>query len=69
MIYRAEAAECAKQETLLVPTYPVYYAVGLRQLTAEDLEGDDMFWWENTHELVYEGQNVKMDSTPILPTS
>ena len=40
--------------------YPEYYAVGVQALTEEELSDDDMFWWKNKHDLIYEGLNVQM---------
>lgn len=40
--------------------YPGYYAVGVRELSEEELADEDVFWWKNKHDLVYEGLNVKM---------
>jgi hypothetical protein len=40
--------------------YPGYYAVGIRELTNEDLADEDMYWHKNKHDLVYQGMNVKM---------
>lgn len=40
--------------------YPDYYAVGVCQLTDEEKANEEMFWWKNEHDLVYEGLNVKM---------
>ena len=36
--------------------YPEYCAVGWFMSTSEEeLSDDDMFWWKNKHDLVYEG--------------
>ena len=40
--------------------YPEYNAVGVRDITAEELENPALFWWKNKHDIVYEGLNVKM---------
>jgi hypothetical protein len=40
--------------------YPEDYAVGVCELTEEDMANEDMYWWKNKHDLVYEGMNVKM---------
>ena len=40
--------------------YPDYYAVGVRDLTEEELADEAMFWWRNKQDIKYEGLNVKM---------
>jgi len=40
--------------------YPEYYEGGVRELKDEELADDDMFWWKNKHDIVYEGLNVQM---------
>jgi len=40
--------------------YPEYHAIGARLLTDEELANEDMFWWKNKQDLVYEGLNVQM---------
>ena len=40
--------------------YPDYYAVGVRDLTEEELEDESIFWWKNKQDIMYEGLNVLM---------
>jgi hypothetical protein len=40
--------------------YPEYYRVGVIELTEEQLADEDMFWWKNKFDLIYEGLNVEM---------
>jgi hypothetical protein len=40
--------------------YPEYYAVGVRELTEDDLQSEDVFYHKCKHDLVYEGLNVQM---------
>jgi hypothetical protein len=41
-------------------TYPEYYKVGVVELSEAQLEDEDMFWWKNKLDLIYEGMNVGM---------
>jgi hypothetical protein len=40
--------------------YPEFYDVGIHELTDEDKANEDMYWWKNKYDLVYEGMNMKM---------
>lgn len=40
--------------------YPDYYAVGVRALSEEELADKDKFWWNNKHDVIYQGLNVTM---------
>ena len=40
--------------------YPLYYAVGVREVTDQELADPDKFYWKNKHDLIYEGLNVQM---------
>jgi hypothetical protein len=43
--------------------YPQYYAIGVRELTEEDLQSEDVFYHKCKHDLVYVGLNVQMVKT------
>ena len=47
--------------------YPQYYAVGVRELTEEELGNEDMFWWKNKHDLIYTGLNVQFVKAFLAP--
>jgi hypothetical protein len=40
--------------------YPEYYNVGVIELSEDQLADEDMFWWKNKFDLIYEGINVGM---------
>ena len=40
--------------------YPDYYNVGVIELSEAQLGDEDMFWWKNKFDLIYEGLNVGM---------
>ena len=40
-------------------TYPGYYEVGVRAITDEEKEDQDLFWHKNEFDLVYSGLNIK----------
>jgi hypothetical protein len=40
--------------------YPEYYKVGVIELSEAQLEDEDMFYWKNKFDLIYEGINVGM---------
>jgi hypothetical protein len=40
--------------------YPDYYNVGVIELSEDQLADEDMFWWKNKFDLIYEGLNVGM---------
>ena len=45
--------------TFLETAFPQYYEVGVRCLSAEELQDKKKYYWKNTHDLVYEGFNPK----------
>jgi hypothetical protein len=45
----------------LETVYPSkYYNVGVVELSEDQLADEDMFWWKNKFDLIYEGMNVGM---------
>jgi hypothetical protein len=38
--------------------YPDYYNIGVTELSEDQLADEDMFWWKNKFDLIYEGINV-----------
>ena len=40
--------------------YPEYYNVGVIELSEAQLANEDMFWWKNKFDLIYQGMNVGM---------
>ena len=45
--------------TFLETAFPQYYEVGVRALSAEELEDKQKYFGKNKHDLVYEGFNPK----------
>ncbi len=40
--------------------YPDYYAVGVRELSAQEIADPDKFFYKNQHDIIYSGLNVRM---------
>jgi len=40
--------------------YPDYYAVGVRELSEQECRDPDKYFYNNQHDIVYSGLNVKM---------